>query len=355
MQWPQRYAGAISFRGQFLGGGLRLALLPGVAVPTQVDQPQVFVSYASHDVATVKPVVDQFQQLGLSVWRDHDRILGGDNFGPEIVRGIRESQVLILMMSAASMRSKNVKQEIQLAWTYNVPYLPLRIEPVGFAEQVEYWLSGCQWIDLYDRTATGWLPEVQAAIQRRLSEQNRELPIGNPVGLNSLDRLWHVAGFTDQIWPVKSPTLAPAPLTRGLGAPQDGRIRRARLGDEVRLVLEFEEPGYLTLLDRGPEGILYGLCPSAFAPNPKIAPGRMLIPQLSSPVKGLVVTGNPGREELLAIVTREPLQLGWGTTDPVERPAHVLSRDDVNRLLEQLDHLEPDAWTVRATSFVIDP
>jgi len=322
-------------------------------MPSAASQPQVFVSYASHDVALVKPVVNQLQQLGLSVWRDHDRILGGDNFGPEIVRGIRESQVLILMMSAASMRSKNVKQEIQLAWTYHVPYLPLRIEPVGFVEQVEYWLAGCQWIDLLDRPPSAWLPEVQAAIQRRLAENDMELPVTRQPG-RTLDELWKVAGFTDQIWPTRPTPSAPASGIRGLGAPQDGRIGRVRIGDEICLTLEFEEPGYLTLLDRGPEGILYGLCPSAFARDPQVSRGRMQVPQRSSPLQHLNVTGSPGQEELLAIITREPLQLGWAATDPVERPAHVLNSDDVERLIQQLEQLEPNSWTARATSFRIE-
>ena len=88
-------------------------------------QADVFVSYANRDVERVVPLVEQLESAGVTVWRDQERILGGGNYGPEIVEGIEHCGVLMLMCSAASMRSKNVKQEIQLAWHYGRPYLPL--------------------------------------------------------------------------------------------------------------------------------------------------------------------------------------------------------------------------------------
>jgi len=60
---------------------------------------------------------------------------------PEIVRGIKGCKVLLLMCSDAALRSRNVKQEIQLAWKYERPYLPLLLEPTSFPEQLEYWLE----------------------------------------------------------------------------------------------------------------------------------------------------------------------------------------------------------------------
>ncbi len=55
------------------------------------------------------------------------------------------------MFSAASMRSGNVKQEIQLAWHYRRPYLPLLLDESirgSYPGQIQYWLEGCQWIEV---------------------------------------------------------------------------------------------------------------------------------------------------------------------------------------------------------------
>jgi hypothetical protein len=86
---------------------------------------------------------------------------------------------MVLMCSDASLRSKNVKQEIQLAWKYERPYLPLLLEPTNFPEQLQYWLEGWQWIEVLDRPVTVWLPEVLTALAS-VDVQRAHLP-GNAV------------------------------------------------------------------------------------------------------------------------------------------------------------------------------
>src|SRR5262245_41980173 len=90
---------------------------------------EVFISFASQDLTRVLEVVRSLEHVGVRAWVDRQKILGGQNYGPEIVHGIRNCKVLALMCSDASLRSKNVKQEIQLAWKYERPYLPLLLEP----------------------------------------------------------------------------------------------------------------------------------------------------------------------------------------------------------------------------------
>ena len=65
-----------------------------------------------------------------------------------------------------------------------------------------------------------------------------------------------------------------------------------------------------------------------------------------------MVTGHPGREHLLAIVSDEPLDLDWMPRDP-NVPARVLSHSDLDDLLGLLNALESDRWTVLSTYFDI--
>jgi hypothetical protein len=83
--------------------------------------PEIFVSYASLDRSRVAEVIRPIADAGGRFWWDQQDILGGDNYGPRIVEGIKASKALLLCCTAASMRSRNVKQEIQLAWKYAVP------------------------------------------------------------------------------------------------------------------------------------------------------------------------------------------------------------------------------------------
>jgi hypothetical protein len=331
---------------------------------------EVFVSYASHDVELVVPIVEQLEAAGVTVWRDQHDILGGGSYGPEIVRAIRSCKVLTLMCSAASMRSANVKQEIQLAWKYGRPYLPLLLDQTvihGFPEQVEYWLEGCQWIELFDRPAQQWLPRELQSIERIGAGVGtpEDAPAAAPT-LPALVRpheglggLWRLGSFTDQIWPVPAEAVQRCMTRgamRGLGAPQPHVQHGFPLGSRVRLEIEMDRPGHLLLLDSGPEGITYCLCPSAFAPQSRLEAGRHVLPQREAQDKydSFVVTGQPGREQLLAILTDEPLGLDWMTDDPMNQPARVLSPNDIHELLDRLHRLEADRWTALATYFDIN-
>ena len=118
----------------------------------------------------------------------------------------------------------------------------------------------------------------------------------------------------------------------------------------MRLSVESERAGHLLLLDEGPEGILYCLCPSHFAPDTRLREGYNELPQARSRYDSFVVTGQPGREHLLAIVSDAPLGLEWLPDNP-RSPARVLSREDVSALLARLRGLDGHRWTALSTYF----
>lgn len=341
--------------------------------PGQAD---VFISYSSSDRERVLDISSRLVAAGMSVWIDRNKIEGGRNYGSEIVQGIKNCKVLILMCSDAAMRSRNVKQEIQLAWKYERPYLPLLLEPTSFPEQIEYWLEGHQWIEVMANRPEEWLPQVlqaltsaglrcsgkedaagQQGIQAGLgaSEEPRvDAPAPPVLQLErGLEGLRSIAKFTDQIWPVPTNRVGRGgsqSASRGLGAPQEDVQHGHRLGSRLSLSIESDRAGYLMLLDEGPENIVYCLCPSWFAPDTRLREGRCYLPQAGSRYDSFVVSGEPGREHLLAVITDEPLGLDWLPPEP-KTPARVLSQADINDLLGKLRNQEADRWTALSTYF----
>src|SRR5262245_56519710 len=95
-----------------------------VQQPSTSGDTEVFISYSSADRPRVLDIADQLEAAGVPVWIDRNKSNGGRRWDEQIVRAIRDCKVVLLMCSQASMRSRNVKQEIQLAWRYNRPYLP---------------------------------------------------------------------------------------------------------------------------------------------------------------------------------------------------------------------------------------
>ena len=344
----------------------------------------VFVSYASHDAKRVTEIVQQLEAAGVRCWCDQQKILGGSNYGLEIVQGIRQAKLLLLMCTDASLRSKNIKQEIQLAWNYNVPYLPVLLESISYPEQVKYWLEGWQWVKILNHPAETWLPAIlmtmsqigiECELERtytsqssingwfdkmkrllldRKSQPTPIIPTSNVKAILSkqgIEGLRNLAKFTDQIWPIpanKSPGYHRS--LRDLGALQDNVQHSFHLGSQVRLVIESDQEGYLLLLDEGTSGKIYCLCPSQFAPEMKIQTGRSYLPQAESSYEAFPITGEIGRENLLAIISDQPLMLDWM---PIESkiPTRELNPQDIPDLLGKLHELGNDKWTVLSTYF----
>src|SRR5215204_2644724 len=138
-----------------------------MADPTTPDAAElgVFVSYASTDVERVRGLVAVLERAGVRAWVDRAGIPGGVPYGPEIVAAIKASAALVLCCSAAAFASRNVRQEVALAWKSERPILPVRLEPVATPDDLAYWLEAAQWVELLDRPEDQWLPEVLRSLR----------------------------------------------------------------------------------------------------------------------------------------------------------------------------------------------
>jgi hypothetical protein len=320
---------------------------------------EAFISYSSRDREVVLEIAHQLESCGVRAWIDREKIYGGANYGPEIVEGIKNCKVLLLMCSDASMRSRNVKQEIQLAWTYERPYLPILLESISFPEQVQYWLEGWQWIEVLSRPADQWLPQVLESLERigvRYNGSNHGLSKVESVTpkqtRHSLEGLRAVAKFTDRFWTVPAESVKDDERRslRDLGEAQGHLQHSFRLGSRACLMIESEREGHLLLLDEGTSGKIYCLCPSLFAPESRISREQSYLPQTASNYDSFLITGRPGREHLLAIITDEPLGFDWMPNDP-KQPARELDQTDIEALLTSLNSLEANRWTAMSTYF----
>jgi class 3 adenylate cyclase len=101
----------------------------------------------------------------VSVWIAERSIQGAQNYGPEIISAIERCKVLVLLCSGASLHSGHVAVEVQLAFEAGLPRLPLRLDDTPFPDQIRYWLTGVNWIDIRG-PADQWLPRVLQALEQ---------------------------------------------------------------------------------------------------------------------------------------------------------------------------------------------
>jgi len=127
---------------------------------------QVFISYAQdEDGAQALEVADHLEAAGVSVWIADRSIDGAQNYGPEVVAAIDRCRVLVVLCSAASLHSGHVAVEVELAFEAKRPRLPLRLDDTPFPDQIRYWLTGSNWIDVRG-PAEDWVPKVMRALER---------------------------------------------------------------------------------------------------------------------------------------------------------------------------------------------
>lgn len=325
-----------------------------MARPDDAHRAAVFISYASEDSVRVQEITARLTSAGARAWVDKEKLAGGSVWAEELVRAIKNASVVMLMCSDAAMRSWAVKQEIQVAGEAGKVLLPVLLEHTNYPAQLEFFLAGRQWVEVLDRPESEWLPTMLAALERvaQLEGKDRDSPSAD---IWTLDGLRRAARLTDQIWPIRAERLQQqlaSPKVRGLGAPQEGVEHGFRIGDRVRLAIESDRDGYLLLLDQGPEEILYCLCPSQFAPDMRLNRGLTILPQPTSPYDAFVLSGKPGSEQLLAIISDTPLQMNWDRTSRI--PAHVLNDADVAALMQQLGNMGANRWVALSTYFDIE-
>jgi hypothetical protein len=93
---------------------------------------QVFLSYAPSDEAFAKALASQLSRRGLSVWSPSEEVLPGDNVWLRIGEALENSKAMIVLVSPDSMRSENVRREIEYALgqpNYEGRLFPVQVRP----------------------------------------------------------------------------------------------------------------------------------------------------------------------------------------------------------------------------------
>ena len=130
-----------------------------------------FISHASRDYDTVAELVEFLEAQQLKCWLAPRNIPAAAHYGAEIVKGIEQSQVLVLVLTEHSNHSGAVAKEVERAFSKGKKIIPLRLQDITPSEDLEFYISSCQWIDCYDKSA-----RQQAWLQ--LAEQIKQLPQG---------------------------------------------------------------------------------------------------------------------------------------------------------------------------------
>jgi len=122
----------------------------------------IFISYSSRDRHIALTVCQALENRGLSCWISCRDISPGENFQVSIVRAIRAAKVMVLVFSANSNNSEEIKKELVLAGRSQLVVIPIRVEDVTPDEAFAYELATRQWIDLF----SDWEGAIQRLVRQ---------------------------------------------------------------------------------------------------------------------------------------------------------------------------------------------
>lgn len=130
----------------------------------------VFISHSSRDRAIGDAACAALEKCGRKCWIAPRDIMPGDDYGEAIVDGIRDSRIFLLIVSAHSVASPQVRRETERAANAGIPIIPFRIEEVLPSKSLEFFISSAHWLDAITRPMEPHYDYLCKVVERLLAE-----------------------------------------------------------------------------------------------------------------------------------------------------------------------------------------
>ena len=138
---------------------------------------EVFISYASADVAAADEVVAALEAAGISCWMAPRDVRPVSDYAEELIAAIHAARVLVLLFSKAANDSVHVRRELDRAVSAGLAIAPLRIENLEPSGALDYYLAGRQWCDVLDRPLAPHLEKFTGAVRDLLESKEPAPPL----------------------------------------------------------------------------------------------------------------------------------------------------------------------------------
>jgi hypothetical protein len=177
------------------------------------------VCFSSKDEAVAREVVESLEASGLKCWISLRDVLPGQNYQEAIVQALESASGIVFLFSEHSNKSQEIRKELSIGGSINVPVFPLRLSPIAASGALRYELAIRQWIDIF--------PHRQNALAK-LALTIKDTIDRSGAGESQMP---HPLAAENSRPPKRSPSKkpAPAPAPRGpiiaSGSPQFEAIR----------------------------------------------------------------------------------------------------------------------------------
>jgi hypothetical protein len=125
---------------------------------------RLFFSYSRSDTDFVVRVRQDLERAGHEVWLDQDDIPGGAAWRRSIGEGIAGADLVLVVVTPASMASPNVERELTVADEQAKRLLPVLAQPAVIPPAMSFLLAGVQHVDFTRQRYPDALGELHQAL-----------------------------------------------------------------------------------------------------------------------------------------------------------------------------------------------
>jgi TIR domain len=149
----------------------------------------LFICFSSKDEHVAVRVVESLEREGLKCWIQSRDVLPGYNYQETIVQALESAKGLIFLFSENSAASGEIKKELSIAATLNLPIFPLRLAPIRPTGALRYELATRQWIDIFhnpEQALRTVAETIRQVLHNSTTEVEQRLP-PDSTGVTTLD------------------------------------------------------------------------------------------------------------------------------------------------------------------------
>ena len=132
------------------------------------QKPDVFISYSSKNADVANQVMTYLEQHGIQCWIAPRNIAPGKEWVPAIQEALREAKVFVLIYTDESNASRQVMNEVALAFNAEKIMVPLCLTKQEMNDELKYYLTRVHWQNATSVSLEESLKELQRYVERGL-------------------------------------------------------------------------------------------------------------------------------------------------------------------------------------------
>ncbi len=107
----------------------------------------VFISHSIKDKTTADAVCATLESNGVRCWIAPRDVSPGREWSECIIEAIKKSRIMVLVFTANSNESPQIRREVERAVNHGVVILPLRVDNIVPSSALEYFIGNVHWLD----------------------------------------------------------------------------------------------------------------------------------------------------------------------------------------------------------------